>query len=295
MDLAAIMVSKFGSYYSFMKVGILVSMAGTMVLAYVMARFRNVLGKNKKRTMIYLIAGTLLVALTTLPVNHKIFNLSAFWAFISIQGAMLLLGILHVFLMKKFFNFKDIGNIWPELLFSIAFCLICFAPFMMVFKYFNQPLFNHYFLGTFIFLVLPIFFIKTFELAIDMPTRVYKKWYYPLNSQVEKPKDIHLKNLLTISVQFLKTPEDKKITNFKVNAPEEMDFGKLFFFFINEYNNKHPEQTIEYIGSEGKPHGWIFYHKPRWYSLFKKFLYPNRTIFKNNVTENSTVICERVL
>ena len=84
-----------------------------------------------------------------------------------------------------------------------------------------------------------------------------------------------------------------ELSNFRLKAPEKMAFGKLFYFFINDYNDRHPENKIVYINSENEPHGWVFYRKPKWY-LGMKYIDYARTVDSNGIKEDNVIICQRV-
>lgn len=73
-----------------------------------------------------------------------------------------------------------------------------------------------------------------------------------------------------------------------------MDFGELFYYFINDYNERHPHATISYSNETGMPSGWIFFKKPKWYTLFTKYIDSERTIFTNHIRENDIIMCIRV-
>ena len=73
-----------------------------------------------------------------------------------------------------------------------------------------------------------------------------------------------------------------------------MQFGRLFYFFLIDYNERHPESPIEIVDVESKnPSEWIFYFKPNWYSSLKHIDITN-TVDGNHIKENTVIICKRV-
>ena len=111
--------------------------------------------------------------------------------------------------------------------------------------------------------------------------------------EIEEPEDSKLKNLLVISFEFQKKIYDAHLTNFRAKAPVDMEFGQLFYYFINDYNERHTDNKIQYINQGGAPHGWIFYKRPRWYSLFTNYVDAEKTIYNNRIRENDVIICTR--
>jgi hypothetical protein len=72
-----------------------------------------------------------------------------------------------------------------------------------------------------------------------------------------------------------------------------MQMGKLFYFFIMDYNSRHPDNPILIIDSDGKPFKWSFCMTA---NILKGRirLDPELTISKNGLKENASVICERI-
>ena len=112
---------------------------------------------------------------------------------------------------------------------------------------------------------------------------------------MEDPDESKLKNLLVISFEFKKGINDSSITNFRAKAPVDMDFGQLFYYFINDYNERHPDSKIQYVNGSGEPNGWIFYKKHRWNTLTTQYVDAGKTIFNNHIKENDVIICNRSL
>ncbi len=293
IDWINLQATSVGSGYSVLKLGAMISTAGLALMAFIIGRFKKILGRERLKSFIYAIIFSLLCALSALFASAQIFSFPLFYIFIAMQGFMLVLGIIHLLILPKIFRWARKKSFWPDLLFTIAIVLIGSTPFIFAFNYIRPELYNPLLLGSFLPFLIPTFFMKTFEKAIDIPTKVYRKWYFPVDEKYKQPSSELMKNMLVIGLEFNKRWRNEDVTNFRVKAPEEMDFEKLFYFFINEYNIKHPEDQIDIVDSKGQPQGWVFYKKPKWYSIFTHFVQPERTINKNNLRENSIVICER--
>ncbi|NQU86525.1 MAG: hypothetical protein HQ541_12260, partial [Mariniphaga sp.] len=68
-----------------------------------------------------------------------------------------------------------------------------------------------------------------------------------------------------IGFEFKRQAGNENMTTFRAKAPKEMVFGKLFYYFINDYNDRNPDEKIEYLDEKDRPLGWIFYFKPKWF------------------------------
>ena len=81
---------------------------------------------------------------------------------------------------------------------------------------------------------------------------------------------------------------------FKIKAPQQMQFGRLFYFFVDDYNYENKETTIDITDHNGQPVGWIFYYKPNWWSKMR-YIDATKTIDYNRLKEQTTVFCQRII
>lgn len=255
---------------------------------------RKLFTKNKKKAIIYAIVVLLVFALVGLLSSSKVLNNTALNSFIGFQILFLILGSLHFWAMRVFFKelSEDKSKFFPELLLTLAFVFIGLIAFFKVTGIFRPP-FRFLFLTSAISFIVPLLFIRLYEFALQIPVKVYKQWLYPIGETVKEPQKDELKNPMVISFEFKKKGlEDDELTNFRVKAPENLEFGKLFYFFINDYNERHPEGEIDFLNADNTPHKWVFYRKP---SFFKPIRYINysKTVESNNLKEDDVVICQR--
>ncbi|MFD2726298.1 TssN family type VI secretion system protein [Hyunsoonleella rubra] len=265
------------------------------ILFGVVKRIRQIFAKNKKQAILYLLFILVTFALTALLSSSKVLNDTPLSSFIGMQILFFMLGVLHLFVMDKYFPDlkKDKTSFFYEFLFTIIVLLIGLIAYMNVVDRF-RPAFSILFLGSSIFFFVPFLFSKLYEFAFKIPVPIYSKWVYPLGKKIKDPTKNELTNPAVISLEFQKTSEDRDIVNFRIKAPENMDFGKLFYFFINDYNERHPESTIEFLDkSTMQPHEWIFFFKPNWLAQIKHIDYA-KTISNNNIKENDVIVCKRV-
>ncbi len=250
--------------------------------------------KDKKKTILYLLTGALLFAILSLLSIENIITKQFMPNYITLQVLSLFTGILHISALNKVFNWEDKNKFIAQLLFSTLVILIGSIAFIQIAGHFGIRNLHYLFLtGTFTF-ILPWLFIELFESAMKIPLAVYKKWEYPSNSLYIQPKPHELLNPTFIKLEINKQLNEKKASRFMVKAPENMDFGKFFYHFINDYNQKHPESIIQYKPQAGNDKfGWIFYKKPRYIGTWK-MVNVDQTISRNAIKENQCIVCERV-
>jgi len=267
----------------------------SLLLMMLMGKVRKVLSKNKKAALIYALVILASFALTGLLSSKKVLNDVASNMFIGFEIVFLLLGVLNVYVLRKhFLVLSSEGDHWSEYLFTLGFTGIGLIAFTNVVNYFNGS-FTLYFSAGALLFILPILFLRMYELADKIPVPVYKTWAYPLGKKVKDPTSRELDNPLVISFEFPKTDSDGEVTKFRVKAPEEMEFGKLFYFFINDYNERHVDSKIEFLNPEDmSPHNWIFYFKPsKWKAL--RHINHVKTIMGNGIKEDQVIVCERIM
>jgi hypothetical protein len=165
----------------------------------------------------------------------------------------------------------------------------------MVYRYFNREGLELEMATSITFFIIPWFIHQTFKTSLAIPARILKQWYYPVGQEIEEPDEDKLKNLLVISFVFQKQSNDSHYTNFRAKAPVDMEMGELFYYFINDYNERHPHDKIEFINDSGEPHGWVFYKKLQFYTLQPNLIDADKTIFNNSIKENDVIICSRSL
>ena len=166
--------------------------------------------------------------------------------------------------------------------------LITFLMVVNIYK----PEYQYIFAASTIWFLIPLMVVKLYEFMISIPVPIYKKWHYPIDKKMKDPKDEELTNPLVISFEFNKGENVSELSNFRLKAPEKMEFGKLFYFFINDYNDRHPEGEIQFLDNKNNPYGWIFYTKPNWFGSQNHIDF-TRTIEGNNIKENDIIICKR--
>jgi hypothetical protein len=275
----------------------IVGLAGLSVMTFLgmyISKARGSFAPYRKPTIIYLLLALALCGLVGL-VGYWAAEWRPFTTLIVAQVTFFLLGFLHMRCMHRYLKWSGgARSFWFELLFTIVVAAFGFMAFVTVYRLCSQDGFHYYQASAVLFLVIAFMLYETFIRAVSIPEKVYSKWFYPVHDEVADPDESKLKNILVISFEFQKNKRDPHFTNFRAKAPADMEFGQLFYYFINDYNERHPNGKIEYVNERGEAFGWMFYRKPRWYSLRTKYIETDKTFFINHLRENDVIVCKRV-
>lgn len=263
------------------------------IMGVVIARLRGAFKPYLKRTFIYLLISCAAFALTAVLINIPFASLS--YHFVIFQIMFLGLGILHAAFQKRYLLWSADDSFWADLLFSLSLVMAGAICFLLAYRFFNRESPDIYMAAATLFFIVPFLVYETFKRAMNIPPKIYKQWYYPVDLQNELiPDEAKLKNLSVISFEFKKKPGDPYYTNFRAKAPADMEMGELFYYFINDYNDRHPQSKIAFANEKtGNPYGWIFYKKPKWYHIFTRYIDMDKTTFINSIRENDVIVCYR--
>jgi len=276
----------------FLKLGLVMLMLGGVMMGFI-TKLRKLIKKNKKAFFIYTILVILVFGVTGLLANDNVLQNSPLGNFISFQVLFLIYGSIHILVMRKFFdNILDkITEFWPEFFYTLVIGILGLIGFIFTLQYYKID-YLYIFLASAICFMIPYLTIKLYEFAVSVPVPVYKKWTYPEQKNIKDPKESELKNPVVISFEFNKEIDVDEISNFRLKAPEQMEFGKLFYFFINDYNERHPESQISHLDENNVPYQWVFYSKPNFIGNRKHYDF-TKTVDSNNIKENDIIICQR--
>ncbi len=277
-----------------LKINIGLFIIGTLIMTMV-TKLRKLFAKNKKMAIGYALFVLLTFALTALLSSNKVLNDIPINSYYGIQFMFFALGILHLFVLRKFFPelSSDSAEFFPEFLFTIAYTCLGLIAFLQIVSRF-RPSFSYLFAASALLFIIPTLIYKMYEFALEIAIPVYDSWLYPLGKEIKDPTKEELANPKVISFEFRKNEDEDDITNFRVKAPQAMEFGKLFYFFLVDYNERHPEGEIEILDEKTQvPCSWSFHLKPNWWSTVKRINF-NKTVAANNIKEDSVIICNRV-
>ncbi len=276
----------------FLRLSLVMLILGGVLMGLV-AKLKKLFEKDKKTFFIYVLIAILVFGMTALLANDKVLDNSPTGNFLSFQFLFLLYGSLHVLAMRKFFAdiSESMTDFWTEFLYTIVIMLLGLIGFLFVVQFYKAE-YMYVFLASVICFMIPYFVVKLYEFAISIPVPIYKKWTYPSTENMKDPKESELKNPVIISFEFNKDVDTDEISSFRLKAPEQMEFGKLFYFFINDYNERHPESQIAHKDKENKPYEWVFFSKPDFIGN-RKHIDFIKTVGSNRIKENDVIICQR--
>jgi len=249
--------------------------------------------KFKKATVLYLIIAALCLGITGFTGFLGLLdNLNAF--FIVIQVLILITGVLHAVFLYTLVPWTVKNKFLWEFVLSIAIISLGAIFFLLVYNFILQVhVLQYVMLTALTWFLVPFFFVQAYHRYLLIPARIFRKWYYPVGKEINDPLDSELVSLLVVSFVFHKKINDTEITTFRAKAPSHMMFGRLFYYFLNDYNERHREGPIEYLDTNNNPNGWVFHHKPNWLGI-KRYIDPDQIITDNHIKENSIIICQRI-
>ncbi|TPD65439.1 TssN family type VI secretion system protein [Flavobacterium microcysteis] len=234
--------------------------------------------------LLFLIFGAILFNLKDTTVNIR---------FISFQVYLLIAGTIHLTFFHLYFKQFDAKEIYKEIFIAIVTGIFMEAFAIMLIGHFQELAYMYYYLGAMLFFLIPTLCFCLFRTAISIPAKLHKRWFYPVNSKYPAPHISEMRNIIIVNLVFTKKANDSTIINFKVKAPRAFDFGKLFYYFINDYNEKNPNSQVRFLDDKNQPYGWYFYTKPKWFSS-SDYIDPELAIDTNNIKDGATIICQRI-
>ncbi|MBW6534105.1 MAG: TssN family type VI secretion system protein [Mariniphaga sp.] len=264
-----------------------------MVLLGLVLKSKNA-KQFKFKVILYVLVYGILIGTGGFLGNKSVFSVSNSIIFYILFAWFLVLGIFHVVLFNKILPWSIDKKFWKELSLTFAIGFLGAATLLIVFHFFNYSAYAKTFLSSVLIFFVPYMFFSTFLFYLDIPVKVLRKWHYPVDSHIDDPTDREMDSPFVIGFEFKKKADDENMTSFRAKAPKEMIFGKLFYYFINDYNDRNPGEKIDYMEDNNKPVSWIFYHKPKWYSRFR-YIDPKETNSFNFIRENSVIVCKRVI
>ena len=248
--------------------------------------------KRRKKYYFYLAANMVVMALFV-AIIYNLRQSTLLLRYFSMLGFTVLMGGLHVFFYRYIFEKFDSHNKLKELVFALITALVLVVPILMIGTHFNDGQYMPYYFLVIAAFTFPTSFFVLYKYAISIPVKLYTKWYYPLGKKYDSPKHHELNNMIVLNFMMYKSTKTTNMTSFKAKAPRNMAFGRLFFFFINDYNDKKTTTKIEITTGSGDPHGWYFYSKPKWYGA-SKHIDPERKVEENNLKDGDTIVCQRI-
>lgn len=265
----------------------------TVCMAKLVNKVRGAFKPYRKQTGLYLLAALFFYAIVALAAHPTMIS-DTMGGLLFFQSYFLLLGVAHIYLMRQKLKWSgDEKSFLLDMIFTLLVSALGSMLFLLIYQLMNGNGLQYVMVASVLFFIVPFLFYYTLQKATAIPPRIVKEWHYPVDAEIEEPDDAKLKNLLVISFEFPKKVNDSRVVNFRAKAPVDMEFGQLFYYFINDYNERNPNGKVQFSNEAGEPNGWIFYRKPTWYTVITKYIDAEKTVFANRIRENEVIVCSR--
>ena len=248
--------------------------------------------KQKKKYILYLLIDFAIMAFV-IAVVYNLRQSGVMLRYLTFLGISIILGGLHVYFYRNIFDKFETENTFKQFIIAIITSLILIVPIILIGAYFEDLDYLGYYLLAIAAFVFPTSFMVLFNHSISIPVKLYSKWHYPLGKNYDTPKHNELNDMIVVNFMFLKNTKEQQMTSFKAKAPKNMKFGRLFYFFINDYNDKKTTSKIETTEESGSPYGWYFYTKPKWYGT-TEHIDSELSVDENNLEDGDVVVCQRI-
>ncbi|UPQ74667.1 TssN family type VI secretion system protein [Chryseobacterium nepalense] len=270
-------------------VGIALCIILTMIFSQKTKDFKQ---KYRAKFYIYLFSFAFAYAIIALLGYNRLFQGNNLYEFVFYQLCSLIIGIIHCYAYRAYFDkfeFRKSGN---EYLFTLLSVLYASVPFMLIYSFFNGTDLVYLMLGHFIVFFIPTFLNDTFNRIISIPPKVYLTWQFPENyKETIGLSDDEWRDMVVFTYVMDKDKTARKYSVYRAKGPTRLDFGRLFYNFTVDYNQRHPEDQIQ-VEDENGLFSWVFFLQPKWYES-TKYIDPNLTLYMNGIEENSVVFCIR--
>lgn len=266
-----------------------VSIILTMIFSQKVADFKQ---KFKGKFYTYLFSVAFIYSIIAFLGYNKLFQDNTMYEFIFYQVCSFILGIIHCSIYRTYFRKFDIKSAGTEYLFALITIIYSMIPFILIFTFLNGVDFSFLMLGHYLVFFIPTFLNDTFNKAMAIPPKVYKTWKFPENyKELAGVSDEEMRDLVVFTFLMDKDKQAKKYSVYRAKGPTRVDFGRLFYNFVIDYNERHFEDQIEIEDSNGL-YSWVFFLQPKWYES-TKYIDPSLTLYMNGIEENSVIFCMR--
>lgn len=271
------------------KIGVLILGAGVFLTL-----FKKVKGLKKYGivSLFYVLFVSIILAVPTLLLMAD--SGTELKKIIIAQIFIIAVGSLHVLFAKKILPWYGNEVVSMQIMFIVCTLLFAYLFTNLSFTFFVISKVELVWALSLLWFVVPILLSRAVDKLLEVPLKEFKMWQYPVGGRIEDPSDEEMENPVVISFVFHKNIDTAESTTFRAKAPVGMTLGRLFYFFINDYNSRNPEAMISYIDEENKkPDSWIFYKLKSKFLRSKVALDPEDSIYANEIKENDILICNR--
>lgn len=262
----------------------------TMVFSQRIPEFKQ---KFRSKFYPYVLSGALIYTIIVFLGYNKLFSDNTLYEFIFYQVCSLVLGSIHCYMYRSYFQKFHQAKPINEYLFALVTVCYTMIPFVLLYTFLNGNDFTFLMLGNYIVFFIPTLLNDTFNKAMTIPPKIYKTWQFPENyKELAGVSDSEMRDLVVFTLLMDKDSKSRRYNVYRAKGPTRIDFGRLFYNFIEDYNERHTEDQIEIEGPNGL-YSWVFFLQPKWYEA-TKYIDPDLTLYMNGIEENSVVFCMRV-
>jgi len=272
---------------------ILIFLAASIILTMIFSqKVPDFKQKYKGKFYTYVFSVAFIYSIIAFLGYNKLFQDNNLYEFIFYQLSSLVIGIIHCSVYRTYFKKFGTRKNGTEYLFALLTVVYSTIPFILIFTFLNGIDFSFLMLGHFLVFFIPTFLNDTFNRAMAIPPKIYKTWQFPENyKQLAGVSDEEMRDLVVFTFLMDKDRHAKKYSVYRAKGPTRVDFGRLFYNFIIDYNERHSEDQIEIEGPNGL-YSWVFFLQPKWYEA-TKYIDPDYTLYMNGIEENSVIFCMR--
>lgn len=266
-----------------------ISIILTMLFTQKVPEFKQ---KHKGKFYTYVFSVAFIYSIIAFLGFNKLFQDNNLYEFVFYQICSLVIGILHCSMYRTYFKKFTVNKNGTEYLFALITVMYSVIPFVLIFTFLNGVDFSFLMLGHFLVFFIPTFLNDTFNRAMAIPPKIYKTWQFPENyRELAGVSDEEMRDLVVFTFLMDKDRHAKKYSVYRAKGPTRVDFGRLFYNFVIDYNERHTEDQIEVEGPNGL-YSWVFFLQPKWYEP-TKYIDPDLTLYMNGIEENSVIFCMR--
>lgn len=139
--------------------------------------------------------------------------------------------------------------------------------------------------------LLPYFYWQSYRAWQAIPYRQYKLWHYnPLATSPDLSR-MDLNHFMVVHFWMTRRYNEALYHDFSSKAPYQMRLSDLFAIFLSDYNQLKPDQALQYLDSQGKSYGWLFYAKRPWWR--RRYYYDPDYSFQDNFLRQGNIIVAR--
>jgi hypothetical protein len=266
----------------------LIFLVSTVVLTII--NKKNQFLNNKKLIVSVLLTGIILAIPGFLGFLN--FNFMP-WGYIICCIFYLLMGILYVFLMTKYYAGPLVERKVFVFFGTLIAAILSLYLFQLAFNWLSDVNFGWWGAGSITCFFVPLIFWWAYVSLLQIPSEIYKVWKYPATPLDINMDHVDFNKLLVLELELYKKSTDPEPLKVKVKAPENMNFGIWFHKFIDDYNLKFAKNPVEFRDEDHDGYRWIFFIKT---SFFKRniFIDPDLDITENGISEKMTIYAKRV-